>query len=480
MTGPAVPALIFDCDGVLADTERYGHLPAFNQTFAEFGLPVRWSVSDYKDKLRIGGGKERLASLLTPEFVAAAGLPADAAGQQAAVAAWHRRKTAIYAELVASGAVPPRPGIDRVVAEALAAGWPVAVASTSAEPSVRATLERAVGAEHARAVSVFAGDIVPHKKPAPDIYLLALRSLGLPADRAVVVEDSRNGLLAATGAGLTCMITVNDYTADEDFSEAALVVSSLGDPGGEAAVVLANRSQATPGAWITLADLTRLLPQGAPMPTADLSDVEMVVHTIATVAVDNEKYFGDLDAVVGDGDFGYSMARGFELVLSGWDDFDRTDIGTFLKKVAVVITSRIGGTSGPIWGTAFLRAGATAGAADRLEPAQVIAMLRASIAGIKARGKSDVGDKTLLDALVPAVDTLEERVTAGDDAAAALQAAATVARERAEATRPMQAMRGRASYTGERSIGTLDAGAVAVAVMFEALADQWGERSSAS
>ena len=215
------------------------------------------------------------------------------------------------------------------------------------------------------------------------------------------------------------------------------------------------------------------------MSTADLADVEAVVRTIATVAVDNEKYFGDLDAVVGDGDFGYSMARGFELVLSGWDDFDRTDIGTFLKKIAVVITSRIGGTSGPIWGTAFLRAGATAGTADRLEPELIIKMLRASIAGIMARGKSDVGDKTLLDALVPAVDTLQERVSTGD-AAAALRAAATVARERAEATRSMQAMRGRASYTGERSIGTLDAGAIAVAVMFEALADQWGERSSAS
>ena len=478
--GPAPSALILDCDGVLADTERYGHLPAFNQTFTEFGLPVQWSVAEYKDKLRIGGGKERLASLLTPEFVAAAGLPADAAGQQAAVAAWHRRKTTLYAQLIGSGAVPARPGIARIVAEALAAGWLVAVASTSAELSVRATLTHAVGPQLARSVSVFAGDIVPHKKPAPDIYLLALGSLDLPADRAVVVEDSRNGLLAATGAGLTCMITVNDYTADEDFSEAALVVSSLGDPGGEAAVVLANRSRATPGAFLTLTDLTRLLPRGAPMPTADLSDVETVVRTIATVAVDNEKYFGDLDAVVGDGDFGYSMARGFELVLSGWDDFDRTDIGTFLKKIAVVITSRIGGTSGPIWGTAFLRAGATAGAADRLEPAQVIAMLRASIAGIKARGKSDVGDKTLLDAVVPAVDTLEERVSAGDDAAAALRAAATVARERAEATRSMQAMRGRASYTGERSIGTLDAGAIAVAVMFEALADQWSERSSAS
>jgi dihydroxyacetone kinase phosphoprotein-dependent L subunit len=479
VSAPAAPrAVIFDCDGVLADTERYGHLPAFNQTFEEFGLPVRWSVADYADRLRIGGGKERMASLLTPEFVAAAGLPADAAGQQAAIAAWHRRKTAIYADLVASGAVPPRPGIARVVPEALAAGWLVAVASTSAEPSVRATLERAVGGPAARGVSVFAGDVVPHKKPAPDIYLLALDSLGVPAGRAVVVEDSRNGLLAATGAGLTCMITVNGYTAGEDFSEAALVVSSLGDPAGEHTTVLANRSRATPGDWITLADLSALLPQGAPMSTADLSDVEVVVRTIATVAVDNEKYFGELDAVVGDGDFGYSMARGFELVLSGWDDFDRTDIGTFLKKVAVVITSRIGGTSGPIWGTAFLRAGATAGTADRLDRAQVTAMLRAAIEGIKARGKSDVGDKTLLDALVPAVDTLEAEAAAGHDAATAVRAAAVVARERAEATRSMQAMRGRASYTGERSIGTLDAGAVAVAVMFEALADQWGKRET--
>ena len=473
MTGPAARALVLDCDGVLADTERYGHLVAFNQMFAEFGLPVGWSVADYQEKVRIGGGKERLASLLTPEFVAAAGLPADAMGQQDAVAAWHRRKTAIYAELVAAGAVPPRPGIARIVAEALAAGWLVAVASTSAEPSVLVTLERAVGAGSARAVTVFAGDIVPRKKPAPDIYLLALDSLGVPAANVVVIEDSRNGLLAATGAGLTCMITVNDFTAAEDFSEAALVVSSLGDPGGEPTTVLANRSRATPGAWITLADLTSL---GAPMSAADLGDVEAVVRTIATVAVDNEKYFGDLDAVVGDGDFGYSMARGFELVLQGWNDFDRTDIGTFLKKVAVVITSRIGGTSGPIWGTAFLRAGVTAGSADRLEPAQVIAILRASIEGIKARGKSDVGDKTLLDALVPTVGTIEEQVSAGHDAAATLRAAAATAREHAEATRPMQAMRGRASYTGERSIGTLDAGAVAVAVMFEALADEWPKR----
>jgi dihydroxyacetone kinase-like protein len=206
---------------------------------------------------------------------------------------------------------------------------------------------------------------------------------------------------------------------------------------------------------------------------ATQAHVEAVVRTVAETAVTNEKYFGDLDAVVGDGDFGYSMARGFEIVVSDWDGFDRTDIGTFLRKIAVVITSRIGGTSGPIWGTAFLRAGAVAGATTTLEPEQVIAMLRGSIDGIKARGQSDVGDKTLLDALVPAVDALEAQLNAGASGADAVQVAAKVAREAAEQTKTMQAMRGRASYTGERSIGSYDAGAIAVAVMFEAVANEW-------
>lgn len=259
MAGPP-QGLVLDCDGVLADTERYGHLAAFNQTFAEFGLPVRWSPEEYREKLRIGGGKERMASLFTPEFTEAAGLPADLVKQEALIATWHRRKTEIYTGLVASGAVPPRPGVARIVAEAHAAGWALAVASTSAEASVRATLERAVGADLAAAASVFAGDIVPHKKPAPDIYLLALGRLGLAARQAVVIEDSRNGLVAATGAGATCVVTVNDFTADEDFSEAVLVVSSLGDPGGERTEVLANSSHAAPGDWVTLADLAEVLP----------------------------------------------------------------------------------------------------------------------------------------------------------------------------------------------------------------------------
>jgi dihydroxyacetone kinase-like protein len=207
----------------------------------------------------------------------------------------------------------------------------------------------------------------------------------------------------------------------------------------------------------------------------DLADVEYVVRTIAQTAVDNEKYFGDLDAVVGDGDFGYSMARGFEVVLSGWDDIDRTDIATFLKKVAITITSRIGGTSGPIWGTAFLRAAATVGDKSEVDGETLVAALRAAATGIMARGKAELGDKTLLDALVPATDALEQALAAGEPAADAF---AITARETAEATKQLQARRGRASYTGERSIGSLDAGAVAVAVMAEQIAAGWSDRKA--
>jgi len=197
---------------------------------------------------------------------------------------------------------------------------------------------------------------------------------------------------------------------------------------------------------------------------------ELIVRTIAQTAVDNEKYFCDLDAVVGDGDFGYSLARGFEIVLSDFDDLEYEDAGGLLKKTALVLTKRIGGTSGPIWGTAFLRAGAKLSMPDPSAD-DVIAALRAAIDGIKQRGNSDLGDKTLLDALVPAVDTLEASL--GEGAATALERAAVTARESAEATKGMLAQRGRASYTGDRSRDSVDAGAVGVAVMFEAVSTAW-------
>jgi len=194
---------------------------------------------------------------------------------------------------------------------------------------------------------------------------------------------------------------------------------------------------------------------------------------MAQTAVDNEKYFGDLDAVVGDGDFGYSLARGFEKVLLDWDTIEYNNISTFLKKVSMIITSRIGGTSGPIWGTAFLRAAIAIGDKQEIDAKDAISMLRAAIEGIKKRGQSDLGDKTLLDALIPAVDQLEQALSDSTDVPMALAQAAAVARERAEATREMIAKRGRAAYTGERSIGSLDAGAVAVAVMFEQVSEAW-------
>lgn len=256
----AVPTLIFDCDGVLADTEQDGHLRAFNETFAFYDLPARWSVVDYAEKVRIGGGKERLKSLLTPEFLADAGLPLDIAGQTEIVAAWHRKKTEIYTSLVADGVMPARPGIARIVHAASTAGWNLACASTSAEASVRAVLAHAVGADLAAQFSVFAGDIVPAKKPAPDIYLLALDELGVDADDAIVIEDSNNGLRAAVSAGLRTVVTVSTFTVDEDFSDASLVVSSLGDPSpGETTRVLNDPLRIGPGAIVSLIDLSRIL-----------------------------------------------------------------------------------------------------------------------------------------------------------------------------------------------------------------------------
>jgi HAD superfamily hydrolase (TIGR01509 family) len=254
-----VPALIFDCDGVLADTERYGHLPAFNETFAHFGLPVHWSDEQYAQRVLIGGGKERMASLLTPEFVAANNLPTDDDDRKKMLAQWHQHKTAAYTDMVAAGKMPARPGIARIVEEAAAAGWQLAVASTSAEPSVRAVLEHAVGKDRAADFAVFAGDIVPAKKPDPAIYRLAVKSLGVEPEQVVVVEDSGNGLQAALGAGLACVVTVSTYTADEDFTGAALVVSSLGDPDGERAEVLADPLRLAPDGVVRLADLSRLL-----------------------------------------------------------------------------------------------------------------------------------------------------------------------------------------------------------------------------
>jgi HAD superfamily hydrolase (TIGR01509 family) len=271
--GARVSTLIFDCDGVLSDTERDGHLPAFNQTFAEFGLPVTWSAADYGEKLRIGGGKERMASLLTESFVRAAGLPLDPESQQREVARWHRRKTDLYRERVLSGQLPPRPGVRRLIEEALAAGWQLAVASTSAEESVRAVLDVAAGPSNAkRFAAVLAGDVVARKKPAPDIYALALSTLHANVDDTLVIEDSKNGLDAAHALGLSTIVTVNGYTEHEDFSAAALVLDHLGDP-ERPLRVLADPQGIQPVYQLKISDLSAYLArrQGGGLPEARAS-----------------------------------------------------------------------------------------------------------------------------------------------------------------------------------------------------------------
>lgn len=255
-----VPALIFDCDGVLADTEQHGHLPAFNETFRHFNVPEQWSVEDYGEKVKIGGGKERMRSILTPELAHRLDLPDENAVNEALLA-WHKHKTAVYTALVESGTMPARAGIARIVHEAHAAGWTLAVASTSAEPAVRAVLTHAVGEELAQHFAVFAGDIVAHKKPAPDIYLLAVKTLGVDPDDVIVVEDSANGLRAALGAGLRTVVTTSGYTRNEDFTGASLVVTSLGDPdGGEASTVLSNTADVSVSALVSLSTLEAILP----------------------------------------------------------------------------------------------------------------------------------------------------------------------------------------------------------------------------
>ncbi|MBV8394883.1 MAG: HAD-IA family hydrolase, partial [Actinobacteria bacterium] len=193
-------ALILDCDGVLADTERELHLPAFNEAFAEAGLALRWSEAEYEERLKTAGGKERLAEI------------APSLGIEDAVA-WaaelHTRKTAIFKRRLAAGDLEPRPGIVSLVDEVLAAGMRIAVASTSAEKSVRGVVRRVLGD---RPVLVVAGDVVPAKKPDPAIYLLALRELGVDAAEAVAIEDTRNGVLAAAGAGIACVAAPSSFT----------------------------------------------------------------------------------------------------------------------------------------------------------------------------------------------------------------------------------------------------------------------------
>ena len=216
-------ALLFDVDGTLADTEET-HRQAFNSAFLEFQLPYAWNAEQYEVLLRISGGKERLSQFF-------AGLPvneSERARLAANVANLHRVKTDRYAELVAAGGSPLRPGIARLLDEALVAGVRVGIASTTTSANVAALLDAELGKGAHRRFSVIAcGDVVPAKKPAPDIYLWVLERLGLPAAACLAFEDSEYGLRASWGAGLVTVVTPCDYTRGQDFSGAAAILESL-------------------------------------------------------------------------------------------------------------------------------------------------------------------------------------------------------------------------------------------------------------
>ncbi|KAL9186718.1 hypothetical protein ACHAXT_005956 [Thalassiosira profunda] len=222
----SLDAILFDCDGVLADTERDGHRPAFNIAFKENGISEEWGEERYGKLLEVGGGKERMTAHWNevgwPEQI-----PEE--GRSDKIMELHLRKTDIFMDLIDDGKIPLRPGVLRLVDEAIANGVKLAVCSTSNEKAVSNLVSTLMGPERASKFQVFAGDMVKKKKPAPDVYLMAVNEMGLDKERCVIIEDSHIGVGAAVAAEIACLVTKSSYTANEDFTGAKMIVGELGD-----------------------------------------------------------------------------------------------------------------------------------------------------------------------------------------------------------------------------------------------------------
>lgn len=216
-------AVIFDVDGTLAETEE-GHREAFNAAFRQAGLPWSWDQDLYHQLLAVTGGKERIRYYI--ENFGAVGAPQD--NLDDFIRALHAEKTTAYTELVGAGKLVLRPGVRELLAAAGERGYRLAIATTTTPANIDALLAATFGDAGKKLFEVIcAGDSVPNKKPAPDVYLRALEELDLPPERCVAIEDSRNGLLAARAAGIPTIVTPSIYTTGEDFEEAVLVAEDL-------------------------------------------------------------------------------------------------------------------------------------------------------------------------------------------------------------------------------------------------------------